>query len=235
MTTTAPRPHAPLDTPTWTEGAADYDAWFDKAWGRHAFAVESRALLRGAGAIAGARMLDAGCGPGRFAVAASNAGAEVVGVDPAPDMLTVASPRLRRRCARAVVERLPFPDETFDLTLGVTVLEFVADADVAAAELARVTRVGGRIVLGALNPHSPWGLANRRRLRDGVWCHARFLEPDALRALGEPYGRVALHGVLHAPGAFPGLALVGPILETVGRAAPRWGAFQVLVIDKDAP
>lgn len=233
MTTTAPHAHA-RDAPTWTRDAVDYDAWFDGPWGRYAFTVESAALLRAAGTVAGSRVLDAGCGPGRFAATLRRAGADVVGIDPAPDMLTLASPRLGGRCARAVVERLPFPDETFDLTLGVTVLEFVADPDAALPELARVTRDGGRVVIGALNPHSPWGLANRRRLRVGVWCRARFLEPGALRALGAPYGRTTLHGALHAPGVFPAFGLFGPVLETVGRAAPRWGAFQVLAIDKDA-
>jgi SAM-dependent methyltransferase len=79
------------------------------------------------------------------------------------------------------------------------VLGFVADLAAALAELARVTRHGGRIVIGALNPHSPWGLANRRRLRAGVWCRARFLSRSELRALGTPQGRTSLHGALYAP------------------------------------
>lgn len=234
MTTTAPVPDAALDAPLWTGDAVDYDAWFDEPWGRYAFTVESAALLRAAGPISGSRVLDAGCGPGRFAAAFRRAGADVIGIEPAPDMLSLAAPRLGGRCARAVVERLPFPDETFDLTLGVTLLEFVADPDDAVAELARVTRAGGRIVIGALNPHSPWGLANRRRLRDGVWCRARFLAPDALRALGERYGRATLRGALHVPGVFPALGLFGPMLWAIGRVAPRWGAFQVLAIRKEA-
>lgn len=131
-----------------------------------------------------------------------------------------------------MVERLPFPDQVFDLTVGVTVLEFVADPDAALAELARVTRRGGRIVIGALNPHSPWGLANRRRLAGGPWRRARFLEPKALRALGSRFGRTSLHAALYAPDWFPGIRGWGPVLETIGGVAPRWGAFQVLAIDK---
>jgi SAM-dependent methyltransferase len=233
MTTAAPRHPTAPDTPTWTADAVNYDAWFDEPWGRYAFAVESAAMLRAAGAVTGVRALDAGCGTGRFSAAVRDAGTTLVGIDAAPDMLTLASIRLGGRCARAVIERLPFPDQTFDLTVGVTVLEFVADPDAALAELGRVTRHGGRIVIGALNPHSPWGLANRRPLRAGVWCHARFLEPNALRALGARHGRAALHAALYAPGAFPGLPMFGQVLETLGRAVPRWGAFQVLTIDKD--
>lgn len=232
MTTAPAPPHQAPPVPEWTGAAVDYDAWFDRQWGHHAFAVESAAVLRAAGAIASTRVLDAGCGTGRFSAALAAGDASVVAVDPDPDMLEVARDQLPGGCARAVVEQLPFPDDAFDLTVAVTVLEFVADPAVAVAELARVTGDGGRIVIGALNPHSPWGLANRRRLRAGVWCHARFLSPGALRTLGAPHGESAVHGALYAPGAFPGLTAVGPLLECAGLVAPHWGAFQVLVIDK---
>jgi SAM-dependent methyltransferase len=221
------------DAPTWTGEAVEYDAWFESPWGRHAFAVESAAVRRACGDLAGRRLLDAGCGTGRFSVALAGHHTSVVGVDPDPAMLDLARTRTTGGCARAVVEHLPFPDGSFDLTVAVTVLEFVAHPVAAVAEMARVTRDGGRIVIGALNPRSPWGLANRRRLRAGVWCHARFLSRSELRALGTPHGRTSLLGALSAPGALPCLSGIGPVLETAGRAAPGWGAFQVLAIDKD--
>jgi len=210
--------------------AADYDQWFEQPWGRCAFAVESNAVDHAAAGTHPARALDAGCGTGRFSKVL--AGAYSVGIDPDPEMLALACPRLAGRCVQGVVEHLPFRDETFDLTLAITVLEFVVDREVAVAELARVTRPGGRIIVGALNPHSPWGLASRRRLRSGVWCRARFLDRHALRSLGAGHGRTSLHGRLYAPGVFPGIALAGPVLETIGRIAPAWGAFQTLIIDK---
>jgi SAM-dependent methyltransferase len=222
------------DAPSWTGDAGDYDAWFDTPWGHHAFAVESAAVRRACGDLAGRRLLDAGCGTGRFSATLVDHHTTVVGVDPDPAMLNLARTRTTAGCcARAAIEHLPFPDGAFDLTLAVTVLEFVAHPAAALAELARVTRNGGRIVIGALNPHSPWGLANRRRLRTGVWCHARFLSRSELQALGTPHGRTSLHGALYAPGVLPGLSRIGPLLETAGRAAPGWGAFQVLAIDKD--
>lgn len=233
--TTAPASEQQVDVVGWSTAAADYDQWFDESWGRYAFAVEASAMIRAAGHLAGTRVLDAGCGTGRFSAAISGRGALVVGVDPDADMLTLAAPRLASRCGRGVVEHLPFPDAAFDLTLAVTVLEFVPEPAVAVAELSRVTRRGGRIVIGALNPHSPWGLANRRKLRSGVWCDALFLSRAALRSLGESHGRTAVHGALYAPGAFPGLALVGRGLEAIGKLAPSWGAFQLLVIDTRHP
>ena len=233
MTTTPTAGLQAPDTAAWIGDADDYDAWFDTPWGRHAFSVEAAAVLRAAGDHAGRRVLDAGCGTGRFTAALATQNATVLGVDPDPDMLRLARARTTDGCIRAATEHLPFPDDSFDLTLAVTVLEFVAHPAAAVAALARVTRGGGRIIIGALNPHSPWGLAHRRRLRAGVWCHARFLDRGELRSLGAPHGRPSVRGALYAPGDFPGLSRLGPVLELAGRAAPAWGAFQVLVIDKD--
>jgi SAM-dependent methyltransferase len=228
---TAPAVHR--DTPAgWTAPAGDYDRWFDEPWGRYAFAVEAATVLRAAGALDGRRLLDAGCGTGRFGTVFTRRGSLVVGVDPDAGMVAIARSRLAGRCVRGASEDLPFPAETFDLTVAVTVLEFVTDPAAAVAELARVTRPGGRILIGALNPRSPWGLANHRRLRSGVWCHARFLSRGELRSLAAPHGASTLHAGLFAPGAFPALRLLGPALEALGTVAPALGAFQVVAIDK---
>lgn len=223
--------HQSKATAGWATDADDYDRWFDEPWGRYAFGVEAAAVLRAAGALDGALVLDGGCGTGRFTTVISDRGSEAIGVDPDANMLTLARPRLEGRCARGVIEHLPFPDAVFDLTLGMTVLEFIVDPTAAVAEMARVTRRGGRIVIGALNPKSPWGMANHGRLRSGVWCDARFLGRATLRSLGTPHGRTTLHAALYAPGVFPGLPVLGPALEAIGKMAPAWGAFQVLVID----
>jgi arsenite methyltransferase len=114
-----------------------------------------RELVLGAlGAAPGERVLDVGCGPGFYlpdladAVGADGA---VAGVDPARAMLALAE----RRCAeRPNVElreggatSLPLEDATFDAALSVQVLEYVEDVAAAVAELRRVLRPGGRVVL----------------------------------------------------------------------------------------
>ena len=194
--------------------------------------MEARALLGAAPGLEGATVLDVGCGAGRFATVLAGAGAVVVGLDPDPTMVRLAAARLPDRCRRGVVERLPFPAGVFAVAVAVTVLEFVDDPAAAIAELARVTCAGGRILVGALNPQSPWGRANRRRLRSGMWCEARFLGRDRLLALGASYGSAVLHPALYAPGWLPGLGVLGPLLEALGRLAPSRGAFQVLAVDK---
>ncbi|HLF41035.1 MAG TPA: class I SAM-dependent methyltransferase, partial [Acidimicrobiia bacterium] len=223
----APRHRSAGRSPT----ALAYDRWFDEPWGRYAFAVESRAL-RQAASVSNARVLEAGCGSGRFASTLEEDAAAVVALDHDEGMLAVASARLVGPRLLGDLALLPLRDSSVDVTVAVTVLEFVSDPAAALRELARVTRPGGRIVLGALNPHSPWGLAHRRRLRSGTWCHARFLTRRQLRVLGSAYGRVRLSGALYAPGIVPGLRWLGPVLEAFGRLIPAFGAFQVLVIER---
>lgn len=207
--------------------AAAYDRWFDRRWGSYAAGVERDALVRVIGPIGSRRILDAGCGTGRLAAALASAGARVVGLDADEGMLAVARRRVRGPLVAGDVTRLPFRDGAFDLAVAVTVLEFVADPDRAFAELVRVLRPGGRVVVGALNPRSPWGLVHRRR--GSQWAGARLLPPGALAALARRHADdVATVGALYAPGWFPRLGSLGPALERGGRRFPAWGAFTVL-------
>ncbi|MGH9002178.1 MAG: class I SAM-dependent methyltransferase, partial [Acidimicrobiia bacterium] len=102
------------------------------------------------------RVLDAGCGTGRFASILEAEGGAVVAVDRDPGMLAVASSRLAGPCLLSDVASLPLRSRSVDVAVAVTVLEFMSDPNAALRELARVTRPGGRIVVGALNPNSPW-------------------------------------------------------------------------------
>lgn len=218
--------------PPSARAARAYDRWFQTPWGRYAFALERAGLQRAADPLPGRLVVDVGCGTGRFTQALQQQGARTVGVDLDPDMLTVAAERAAGPWLVADAARLPFGDQAFDLAVAVTVLEFVADPAQVLAELARVTRPGGRVVVAALNPASPWGLAHRRRLQRPPWRHARFLTRRQLLALGGAHGRARLHGVLFAPGPLPGLARIGPLLEAAGRPFALLGAFQILVIDR---
>lgn len=212
--------------------AVAHDRWFESTWGRYAFDVERAALDRAIGLLDGRSVLDVGCGTGRFTAAMEQRAGSVTGTDLDAAMLAVAARRVRAPLLLADAQRLPFGNATFDVTVAVTLCEFAADPQVTIGELGRVTRPGGRIAIGALNPLSPWGAARHRRLRRPPWQTARFVTGRELAALGRPVGRVTLQAALFAPGALPGLGQIGPLLEGIGRACPMFGAFQVLVIDK---
>jgi SAM-dependent methyltransferase len=117
-------------------------------------AAQRAEFLRALGPRPAERVLDVGCGPGFLAAAIAEAvGAEgaVEGIDISEPLLAVARqhcadrPRVTFRTADA--SRLPFPDGAFDAAVSTQVLEYVPDVDRALAEVHRVVRSGGRILV----------------------------------------------------------------------------------------
>jgi arsenite methyltransferase len=102
----------------------------------------------------GERVLDIGCGPGILAREMAGdvgPGGGVEGIDISESMLALAG----ARCAGldqvtlgpGTAEALPFADGRFDAAVAVQVLEYVPDVDTALAEVFRVLRPGGRVVI----------------------------------------------------------------------------------------
>jgi 2-polyprenyl-3-methyl-5-hydroxy-6-metoxy-1,4-benzoquinol methylase len=147
-TTTEARPEADAltDRSRRIWGAGDYDRV--AAGFRHeAEAFVDRLALRPGHAV-----LDAACGSGNLTIPAARTGAAVTGLDLVPALLADAARWARReRLAVALepgnVEALPYADAQFDVVLSMFGVMFAARPDRVAAELARVTRPGGRVAL----------------------------------------------------------------------------------------
>jgi ubiquinone/menaquinone biosynthesis C-methylase UbiE len=131
--------------------APEYDRLRPAGDGWNELAARSLAALEGA-----RRLVDVGCGTGRFAVlAAERLGARVWGVDASAEMLREAKKRPGARGVgwrRADAGHLPFRDGWFDAAHSHLVLHLVADRPAAIAELARVLAPGGRLVVGTFAP-----------------------------------------------------------------------------------
>jgi len=115
-----------------------------------------------AGAGPGVKLLDVATGTGNVSVPAARAGAEVTGLDLTPKLLEDQ----RERAAAAGVEielvegdaeELPFADGSFDRVTSCFGVMFAPRQPVAAAELLRVTRPGGEIVVAAWTPDGTVG------------------------------------------------------------------------------
>lgn len=104
-------------------------------------------VLREVAAVSPRRVLDAGCGKGRFArhVAAQHPEAVVVAFDLAEAMLRCVPPP-SRPCG-GTLTALPFPDDCFDAAYATESLEHAVDVETAVAELCRVVRPGGTVVV----------------------------------------------------------------------------------------
>jgi ubiquinone/menaquinone biosynthesis C-methylase UbiE len=111
---------------------------------------------------AGERFLDIACGTGRVCELAAASGATVVGVDLAPGLIEVARRRAEERGLDIEyhvgdAEQLDLPDASFDVVSSTFGLMFAPTQEAAAAELARVTRPGGRIGLANWTPEGRVG------------------------------------------------------------------------------
>jgi ubiquinone/menaquinone biosynthesis C-methylase UbiE len=111
------------------------------------------------------RILDAGCGAGRFAVSIAGRAGHVTGVDISEGMVRRAGKIAghfgitNATFSVADIRALPFADDTFDLVFCANVLCFMKDADIAVSELVRVLHPEGQLIL--LNPSeslNPWSM-----------------------------------------------------------------------------
>jgi len=165
-----------------------YDQWFETPIGSLVRQYESRLLLEMTHPVRGERILDVGCGTGIFTVALLNAGARVTGLELSLPMLRRAGQKtsgLPFHMVQGDMRGLPFADRSFDKALSVTAIEFVEDARVAVAELFRVTRPGGIIVVACLNSRSPWAVRRKAAAKEGhsIFRHARFRSPEEMASL----------------------------------------------------
>jgi SAM-dependent methyltransferase len=113
------------------------------------------------------RVLDVGVGSGNTAIAAARRGAEVVGVDLTPRQLELAAARaadegVTIELHEGNAEDLPLPNGEFDVVVSVMGMIFAADHAKALAEMARVCRPGGKVVLTSWAEEG-WSWAWRQR------------------------------------------------------------------------
>ena len=120
------------------------------------------AVVKSLGITTPLRALDLGCGDGTTAVPLARAGAAVVGIDIARNLVDAGN----KRAAEAGLKRLSFQegdacdlqgvaDHSFDLTLTVFGAMFAPKPLDVAKEMVRVTKPGGRIVMGNWIPNDP--------------------------------------------------------------------------------
>jgi SAM-dependent methyltransferase len=139
----------------------------------------------------GERFLDLACGTGGVALVAARAGAEVTGLDISPDQLrkareAAAAAGLSVRFDEGDVQALPYVDGSFDVAASAFGIIFAPDHGLAAAELARVCRAGGRIAITTWHRDEWFKLGQRLRPDyDGttaqLWAdedHVRELFPE---------------------------------------------------------
>ena len=182
----------------------------------------------------GERILDVGCGPGfyvRELLDEVGTDGSIVAVDASADMLALA----RKRCEghdnvifkEGNATAIPVDDGDFDAALCVQVMEYVADASTALAEMHRALRPGGRVLVWDVD----WGT---------VWWHSA--EPDRMRRVLRAWDEHLVHpslprrlGALLRGAGFEDVAVAGHSFANVDNDDESFSAAMLRMVADFVP
>lgn len=142
------------------------------------------------------KILELGCGPGKYVGLLANSGFSVVGVDP------VEFPTWEELRQRGDVEllpgvfgeNLPFADQGFDAVVCLSALLYFDDPHRGVEEMKRVLKPGGRLVVRTVNRLNFYTTRTGKRLDP---ASRQLYSPDELRALMEKHGFKVEHDFTH--------------------------------------
>ncbi|MDD5083117.1 MAG: class I SAM-dependent methyltransferase [Dehalococcoidales bacterium] len=135
----------------------------------------------------GQTLLEIGCGTGHNLEFFRELGLSVAGIDASEPMCQIAAGKLGPECRilRGDAGKLSFPDESFDIVVLITVLEFCSDPAAVVREAGRLAR--DKIYIGFLNRASLLGTIRRieGKFRPTIYRQSRFYTLPEIRDLIE--------------------------------------------------
>lgn len=132
----------------WRRGARDWASLVEPHYRPLYDAVHDRLEIS-----KGRRLLDVGCGPGGAALLCAGRGAEVAGLDASPDSIELARERVPQGDFRVGdMERLPWPDGSFDMVTGFNSFQFAGNPATALSQARRVLTSRGRVGVAIFSP-----------------------------------------------------------------------------------
>jgi ubiquinone/menaquinone biosynthesis C-methylase UbiE len=184
-------------------GYARWAATYDRA-GNPLISVEQPVVRALIDELPVGRALDAACGTGRHSAHLAERGHDVTGVDGSPEMLELARAHVpNTRFLEGDLHALPVDDGEFDLAVCALALGHIELVTAPVAELARVVRPGGTIVVSDLHPvmSVAGGQAlfesvdgNLAFVREHVHLHSEYLDAfrdaglEVVRCVEPPFG-----------------------------------------------
>lgn len=130
---------------------------FDRRYALYDYPGIRQCLLEIASNHDRARVLEVGCGTGKWLSLLASAGCEIAGIEPSDQMLALARARVDGDLRESAAEALPWADAWFDCVVYINALHHFADPVRALQESFRVLRPGGRLLSVGLDPHQRTG------------------------------------------------------------------------------
>ena len=121
--------------------------------------LEERVTPELIGHVEGQRVLDLGCGTGRYCTLLAERGASIVGLDPSEKMLEQARQRTSAlsyiELHHGTIEQMDFPNEYFDMVLSALALNHLPELEPTLREMVRVLKYRGRMIISDIHPYWP--------------------------------------------------------------------------------
>ena len=165
--------------------------WMSGDYGHFATYLEAGALefLSRIPIEPGTRILDVACGAGQTAIPMSRAGAKVTGIDIATNLIEQARARAQAENLDAHfdegdAEMLPYEDSSFDIVISLIGAMFAPRPELVAAELKRICRPGGKIIMANWTPTGFVGQMFK--------AHGKHVPPPAIMPAPVKWGEEAM-------------------------------------------
>ncbi|TYB84304.1 MAG: class I SAM-dependent methyltransferase [Kosmotoga sp.] len=176
--------------------AKDYDAWYREKLGSFVDKVQKQLIEELAKPEAGEITLDIGSGTGNYSIWLARKGLYVTAIDESKEMMAISKKKVEKDNLNidmylGKAESLPFTENSFDLVVSVTTIEFVDNPAQVLREAIRVLKPGGRLVIGVLTKDSPWGDFYQSKIKEdpnNVYAKAHlFTEEELCKLLNMHY------------------------------------------------
>ena len=175
----------------------------------------------------GKRLLEVGCGTGHWSKFFSTKGYEIIGIDISERMVTIARNKNIARSSFHLMDghSMSFADNSFDIAVAITTLEFATNPSAMIAEMARcVRKPGGYLLLGVLNALSEYN-QKRQHEAGSPYASAALFSPEQLKGLLEPLDQMQMVIAGFVP-RHRWLLPLTPVFELAGRLTDnQQGAF----------
>jgi ubiquinone/menaquinone biosynthesis C-methylase UbiE len=122
-------------------------------------ALEEDITLGFIGDVKNQRVLDVGCGTGRYCQLLAKRGANVVGIDPSPRMLEYARRKITPDCRFGLhlgrIEDTEFPSGHFNVVVSALTLGHILELEPVIKKVSRIIKSRGRLIVSDIHPYWP--------------------------------------------------------------------------------
>lgn len=171
------------------KSAKDYDGWYNSPVGKYVDESETQCMFSLINDIAGAKVLDVGCGTGHLSEKLRAKGADVTGIDVSKEMLKKAEESSENKNLGVMylnmdVCDLSFEEESFDYVFSMAAFEFIENPTLAFKNIKRVLKPNGTVVIGTIHKNSSWAdMYESDAFKETVFANARFKKLSDFEAI----------------------------------------------------